>query len=105
MNAPRPSWQHEPCPPWCVTEHHEDDLLGDRFHDSAGTYLTVSVPDEDAPAGTSAAELFLSRFRRVGEPEEWIHLEVDAHVQPGLTISPESARALARTLLAVAGTD
>lgn len=98
----RPSWQHEPCPPWCAVEHREGDLPDDRVHDSEGTTLTVSTPDTSTPSQTRPLELTLVRFRRLTEHEDWLHLTIGEGNEPGLTLSPEGARALGRTLLAEA---
>lgn len=100
--ARRPSWQHEPCPPWCVVEHREEDLPDDRVHDSKGACLTVSTPDPSTPSQTRPLELTLVRYRHLDEHEDWLHLTIGEGEHPGLTLSPEGARALSRTLLAEA---
>ncbi len=105
MNKPqRPSWQTDECPAWCVTEHREDDLPDDRVHDSVATSLTVTTRDTSTPSRTAAVELLLVRFREVDDDEDWLHLMTGEGSGPGLTLSPEGARALGRTLLAVANT-
>ncbi len=95
----RPSWQTDTCPEWCVSEHREDDLPADRFHDSVGTYLTAMTEDPEVAQGARAVELSLALFRRCGTQEDWLHLSTPDEAAVRITLTPESARRLGHALL------
>lgn len=98
-----PRWLHEPCPPWCVSEHAEDDLPEDRFHDGAGTTVSVIVTESAALDQGSGAELLLHLFRKVGQPDDWLHVSAPEAGVRGFTITLESARRLGVALSRIPG--
>lgn len=90
----RPTWQVDPCPPWCVVLHAEHDLEGDRVHVSSamsvharmllGGGQAATPPDLDVepggPAGspeahdrTAHAELAVAVHRRDGARTTWVY--------------------------------
>lgn len=93
--AERPTWQHDTCPTWCVTEHHEDDAPGDRVHDGVSTFVPASLANEDDDGELRATDLFLAIYRRVNARETWLHLSAPDESGAGLNLSMESARRLA----------
>ena len=98
----RPTWQHEDCPTWCIVEHQEDDYPEDRIHDGPGSDIMITVQDNDSATGGKAEELYFAYFRRVGDGDEWVHFGSTQSDRVSLTLSPESARALGRMLVAKA---
>lgn len=42
-SAGRPRWQQTQCPPWCASEHLEDDHPDDRVHRSAGMSRSITT--------------------------------------------------------------
>ena len=97
----RPSWQHEPCPAWCVALHDEADLLADRVHDSAGRY-TPAVLGGPLEGEQTATELLVLMSRRSGDARDWVFLgqpERDGH---HLSLSRESAVRVAHEILRLA---
>ena len=91
----RPSWQADGCPPWCVSEHREDDHPDDRFHDSA----PALVPSVLGPDGV-AADLLVVTSRRCDTANDWVFVGHPERAAEGLVLSRESARRLARAILA-----
>lgn len=93
----RPTWQTEPCPPWCVTDHREDDLVADRIHDSHAVTLSAWTPD-DTEADAVPRELFIAAYKRNDSTETWVYL---GHPDPragGITLALDSAARLAGDL-------
>lgn len=76
----RPGWQREPCPPWCVVEHAEDDHPDDRRHVSAGIEVPVMalVGVLEGADGhrdrVEARRLVVCAQRRDGEPDTWLYV-------------------------------
>jgi len=98
MPGPQPSWQVEPCPPWCVREHDEDDIALDRYHQGEPSRLQVSMsttPEEPREATFATVALTLRTGRYVGESVDWIAIEP---VAPRMTLTAESARRLGQRL-------
>ncbi|MFS3128026.1 DUF6907 domain-containing protein [Nocardioides sp. Bht2] len=93
----RPTWQHDDCPTWCISEHAEHDTVADRVHDSSGSYLTV-VAEDPVQHTEDEVLVFLATFRKVGSTEDWIHLSTPDDGQMSLTLSLESAARLSRVL-------
>ena len=100
-SRPRPSWQHEPCPPWCVVEHDEADQPADRIHDSAGRYTAAVLggPLEDEQTAT---ELLILMSRRSGDPRDWVFLGQPDRGGHHLSLSRESAIRVAHAILRLA---
>lgn len=78
MTNQRPAWQHEPCPPWCVTTHHEDDHPDDRQHQGLihtipGVKLVQTMLEDGTMCHhAEATTLFVVRHQYLGEQDEWI---------------------------------
>lgn len=91
----RPSWQAEPCPPWCVVLHAQDDHPRDRTHVSAsmsvparqllggdGTRVSPFADPEPAaaPGGaeahdrTATTDLAVCVHRRDGAATTWLYV-------------------------------
>ncbi|WP_392390977.1 DUF6907 domain-containing protein [Nocardioides sp. LHD-245] len=101
MESSRPTWLAEPCPPWCLREHDEDDHPDDREHRGEAVDLAVVATGEDAVPVTDALaplELVVQLHRRVGAPVEWVSIEPAEARQPRLALTRGSARALATAL-------
>ncbi|HEY0188032.1 MAG TPA: hypothetical protein VGC67_11130 [Cellulomonas sp.] len=92
-----PSWQIDPCPPWCVVAHAEDDHEHDRKHMSS--WLTVpAVELEPVRAGEGRPgaerererpeEVALCLHRRDGRRTVWLYAG-DGHRQ-ALELTVES---------------
>lgn len=100
MPGPQPSWQDEPCPPWCIREHVEDDLVLDRYHQGEASTLSVMMstdPGEPRAATFEAAELMIRVGRFDGERTSWVAIEP---VSPRMTLTAESARRLSQRIAA-----
>ena len=105
MPGPQPSWQPEPCPPWCVREHEESDLPLDRYHQAEPALLPVLVstdPAEPRDATLTAADLTLRLGAYAAEPVSWIAIEPVAD-GARLVLSTDSARELARRITELLG--
>jgi hypothetical protein len=106
MESSRPTWLDEPCPPWCLREHDEDDHPEDREHRGAAIDVAVVATGEDAVPVTDALshlDLVVQLHRRVGGPEEWVSIEPAEARQPRLALTRGSARALVAALRRVDG--
>jgi hypothetical protein len=55
QEKPRPSWQAEACPSWCVVPHRENDHPDDRYHDSefSRVNLTTEPPETEVIDGVT----------------------------------------------------
>jgi hypothetical protein len=105
---PAPSWLGEPCPRWCVREHHEDDHPEDRYHQGEASYLPVVAGRTDTIPMTSsltADELVVRRGRHLGEAVDWLAIESDDLRGLRLLLTVESARTLAAGLAHRLGAD
>lgn len=99
MSSPEPSWQREPCPPWCVREHDEDDIPLDRYHQSAPSLLPILMsgyPEEPRSSTFVPAELTVRVGRYSTEVVEWVAIEPVALSAPRLVLTAESAYRLAQ---------
>ena len=94
----RPSWQHEPCPAWCVALHAEADLPADRVHDSAGRY-TPAVLGGPLEGEQTATELLILMSRRSGDAGDWVFLGQPERGGHHLSLSRESAVRVAHEIL------
>lgn len=75
--APRPTWQQDDCPSWCVVAHHEDDHPDDRKHLSATRTVPVIELTADGQTGRDvprAAELVVLMQRRDGVADTWLYV-------------------------------
>lgn len=99
---PRPSWQRDDCPAWCVVDHRESDPPDDRVHDSAGVYVPAVVRRSES-AADEAIELLVLLSRRHGEPDDWVFLGEPDRLGQHVTLSRESAIRVTSTLAALLG--
>lgn len=97
------AWQDSPCPSWCVREHNDDDHPDDRYHDSAVTEFGATVAsrlpeqgpgqwqldDADISIVTSVHACGSTAITFIGRGDD---------VTQSLTLTPESAEQLARSL-------
>ncbi|MCD6640172.1 MAG: hypothetical protein LT071_09695 [Nocardioides sp.] len=85
---PRPSWQQEPCPPWCERTHLESDHLEDRFHQSEGTLVPAMVVDDplSSPPTMRLTELVVVAVRHPGDSTTWIRVEAAEGSDPRLVV-------------------
>lgn len=100
---PRASWQSEPCPPWCVRVHADDDHPDDRYHDSAETQVPAILAERKPDEGPgrwvheeAEVTIVTSRYADATEMVTFIG-SGDRHDQQ-LSLSPESAARLAAAL-------
>ncbi|MFS3129375.1 DUF6907 domain-containing protein [Nocardioides sp. Bht2] len=100
---PSPSWQHDPCPDWCVITHHENDLVEDRFHDATSVSVPVVLAGSSALEEVDNSDLFLALFRRVGSDDDWLHISAPEADHGGFTVSLTSARRLGDALSRLPG--
>lgn len=96
-----PTWLGEPCPPWCVRTHLEDDHPEDRHHQSEPSLFAAIAGDGDqVPMTASLAPLTLGirLGRHVGEARAWVVIESLETRHPRLVLSEEAAGALRHQL-------
>lgn len=96
MPGPQPSWQAEPCPPWCIREHAEHDIALDRYHQGEATTLSILMsadPREPREDTFAPADVMIRIGRYAGESADWVAIETAA---PRMTLTAESARRLTR---------
>jgi len=105
MDAPRPSWQHSPCPPWCQGGHREDDLCGDRVHRSAGVEETLQARRTHIVRGalevaTGPEEFTAGLARSEGEDTTWLYVGAGAGQQIEIALDdlPRLREIVARAL-------
>ncbi|GAB2563717.1 DUF6907 domain-containing protein [Leucobacter ruminantium] len=79
MNAPKPAWLTEPCPPWCTATHQQQVIEADRRHEGDLTVVPVIVrqPPTDTssnhlPAEPRTGEVDVTAFRDLATPETWV---------------------------------
>lgn len=99
MPGPQPSWQREPCPPWCIREHGEDDIALDRYHQGEPVPVPAVLsadPAEPRAATFTAVDLTLRTGQYVGEVVDWVAIEPAAQAAPRIVLTAESAHRLAR---------
>jgi len=90
--APRPSWQTQACPPWCVVRHRESDPPDDRVHESAARSLPAAAY-EGRPV-----ELLLALSRPDHTEVDWVFVGEARRDGQHLHVSRESAIAVAQAL-------
>lgn len=100
----RASWQAEPCPPWCVREHHDNDHPDDRYHDSDTTLVSAVMADRDRLGGTGrwtheTAELAIVTSRYDDTTQLITFIGRDDRPDQHLVMTPESAERLAQALI------
>lgn len=101
MDDSRPSWQADPCPPWCTDEHSERDHPDDRVHRSRSAGVPVVArrawfEGEGIRRSAEAADFEVALARVDGEPETWLYVGAG----PGISIevTAESADRLFRAM-------
>lgn len=99
----RATWQAEPCPPWCVREHHDDDHPDDRYHDSEATLIPAVVAERDLPGGPGrytreTTELAIVTSRHDDSPDLITFIGRGDRADQQLIMTPESAAHLATAL-------
>ena len=93
--APRPAWQQDDCPVWCVAVHRDADHPDDRKHTSAIRAVPVIQLCASGPTGTDAprtTELVILLQRRDGAPDTWLYVG-DGNEQ-SIEVTPECWRRL-----------
>lgn len=96
-----PTWLTEPCPPWCVREHREDDHPEDRKHESDATLFPAVVATFDPKEERSRpCEFVVTLSRRVGAAETWLFIGEAEGGEHRILTTPASA---VRLLGAVSG--
>lgn len=101
MPGPQPSWQREPCPPWCIREHDEDDIPLDRYHQGEPSLLPVLMSDHpEEPRGDTFApvDLTIRVGRYVTEVVDWVAIEPVALSVARMVLTAESAERLAQLI-------
>ena len=94
-------WPPARCPVWCVAVHSADDHPDDRNHHSDAhsfgvTILRTQFSDDKLIRVSVGTQLEILAFQPEDQPEPWLHIGDDE--TPGVDISVESARRLARAL-------
>lgn len=79
MPENRPSWQIDPCPPWCQRGHEERDHPDDHVHRSASAAVPVIARRTWFEGGgirrrAEPAELEVALSRVDGEREIWLYV-------------------------------
>jgi hypothetical protein len=98
MPGPRPSWQAEPCPPWCDREHDESDIALDRYHQGEPHTISVlasTTPEEPRQDTFSPADLVIRTGRYIDESADWIAID---STQTRMILTVDSALRLAERL-------
>lgn len=101
MPGPQPSWQQEPCPPWCVREHDEDDIALDRYHQGEPSVLPVLIstgPEEPRSATFESVDLTIRVGRYAGDLSDWVAIEPVQLTAPRMVLAAESADRLVQRL-------
>lgn len=96
-----PTWLDEPCPPWCVRTHREDDHPEDRYHQSEPSLFAGVAGDGDQvpmTASLSPMTLGVRLGRHVGEAAAWVVIESLESRHPRLVLTAEAAVALRQGL-------
>ncbi|MCX6401635.1 MAG: hypothetical protein NTX33_17115 [Propionibacteriales bacterium] len=96
-----PTWLDEPCPPWCVRDHEEDDHPEDRYHQSEPSlFVGVAGSGDQVPVTASLAPLTLGiRLGcHVGEARAWVVIESLETRHPRMVLTEEAAAALRQAL-------
>ncbi|WP_182377222.1 hypothetical protein [Nocardioides sp. WS12] len=89
-----PTWLDEPCPPWCVRAHLEDDHPEDRYHQSEPSFFAgVAGAGDQVPLTASLTPLTLTiRIgRHVGEATPWVVIESLEARHPRLVLAEKAA--------------
>lgn len=90
----------EPCPPWCIREHHDDDHPDDRYHDSAATRVPVIFAERDHQAGPGRwahvrGEISIITSRYVGSADVVVFIGREEQPDRQLNLTVEGAARLA----------
>ncbi len=96
-----PTWLDEPCPPWCVRDHEEDDHPEDRYHQSEPSlFAAIAGSGDQVPMTASLAPLTLGIHlgRHVGETRAWVVIESLETRHPRMVLTEEAAVALQQQL-------
>ncbi|WP_235737994.1 DUF6907 domain-containing protein [Nocardioides alcanivorans] len=99
----------EACPPWCRSNHLEQDHPDDHYHDSAAAYVPVLLGRGTGQGQVEAVqtELLIVTSRKSGHHEDWLFIGEPDRPGQHLQLSRESARrlnvALTRHLEAISG--
>lgn len=99
MPGSQPSWQHQPCPAWCIREHDEDDIPLDRYHQAEPSRLPVLMsdhPEEPRLSTFAPVELTIRVGRYVDEMVGWVAIEPVELAAPRMVLTAESAHRLAK---------
>ena len=104
----RPSWQVDPCPPWCAVDHGERDHPDDRVHRSATETVAVVARRTGFEGArirrtAEATELDVALSRVDGDGQTWLY--VGSGPAMAIEVSAESGRRLARAIGAVLEVD
>lgn len=110
--APRPSWQDRPCPPWCMMSipHRDEDMPDDRYHMSLihqmdltlNEAVTVySATGELIASGPACFSASLFQHYRERDP----HIALIHNEKVDIQFTAAEASELARALTALAGGD
>lgn len=88
----------QPCPPWCVASHAEEDEPHGRRHRTRARVIPVVLPAAGGPGHEVAesGEMVLEAHRRIGGQETWVYLGDGAGQR--LEVSAESAARVAAGL-------
>jgi hypothetical protein len=91
------------CPTWCVRQHDEADLDGDRDHLSEVIYspairlLRITRGHDSYRREASAADVVMAIFQGPDEPHPWISIG-SSEEREHMELSVDSARRLASDL-------
>lgn len=108
--APRPYWQDQPCPSWCMrtAPHQDDDMRDDRYHRSVIHHINLTLADASVTR-SGAGELLscvpafltaqLHQHYRDRDPQAVLTINGKA----GIPFTTAEAGKLARALAALAG--
>jgi hypothetical protein len=80
----RPFWQDEPCPTWCVEDHHDGEMYDDRSHFSDEHSVKLSL-EKSEEGGPKQFNLSLTSHYREREPR--IAANVDGHIGVHFTLA------------------
>lgn len=102
---PRPSWQYESCPGWCIREHDEDDIVLDRYHQAEPRTVQLELSSHPAEARSETFHRVDAMVRVclfVGEPEPRVFVEPGDSRTGQMVLTVASALRLVAMIQAVA---
>ena len=106
MAEERPSWQEKACPAWCVREHQEDDMDGDRDHQSDAHYVPIIrmvrrfIGDKVA-RDLIADELIVAAFQAQADSRPSITIVLSEDARICLDLRDESAERVSEALTSI----